>query len=141
MLSRSRTIALLMATPGCRDSRNGLLPARLLIDSGVAVALASGYCPSLPAMFGVQPVLSLACMDMGMTAEEAISATTINAAHAMNRAAKTGSLEFGKQADLIILDVPDYHEIPYYLGVNHVEMTMCKGQVVYREGAVTWPTA
>ena len=139
MLSRSRTVATLLATPLYQDRLVNFPPARMLIDSGVAVALASGYSPTLPATFSVQPVLSLACTEMGMTPEEAISAATINAAHAMNRANLTGSLEFGKQADLVMLDVPDYREIPYHLGVNHVEMTMRKGKVVYREGGITCP--
>jgi imidazolonepropionase len=139
MLARSGAIATLLPTPVYRGREAAYPPARMLIDAGVPVALASGYSPTLPAMSTMQAVLSFACTELAMTPEEAINAATINAAHAMNLAAKTGSLEFGKHADLIMLDVPDYHEIPYYLGVNHVEMTMCKGQVVYSEGAVTWP--
>jgi imidazolonepropionase len=90
----------------------------------------------MPATFSMQPVLSLACSELEMTTEEAISGATINAAHAMNRATICGSLEFGKEADLVILDLPDYREIPYHLGVNQVVMTIKRGQVVYREGAV-----
>jgi imidazolonepropionase len=139
MLSRSRLIATLLP-PSVYHSRSASFPpARMLIDAGVAVALASGYSPSLPTTFSVEPVLSLACTEMEMTPEEAISAATINAAHAMDRAATTGSLENGKEADLVILDVPDYREIPYHLGVNHVELTMRKGEVVYKEGAITCP--
>ena len=84
----------------------------------------------------MQPVVSYACSGLDMTTEEAISAATINAAHAMDRATVNGSLEYGKQADLLMFDLPDYREIPYHLGVNHVEMVMKKGQVVYREGVV-----
>ena len=50
----------------------------------------------------------------------------------------SGSLEYGKDADLIMLNVSDYREIPYHFGVNLVALTMRKGQVVYREGAVAW---
>jgi imidazolonepropionase len=135
VLSRSRTVAVLL--PGrAAQGWTKAPPARLLIDSGVAVALGSGYSPSLPATFSMQPVVSLACSGLDMTTEEAISASTINAAHAMDRATVNGSLEFGKEADLLMLDVPDYREIPYHLGVNHIELVMKKGQVVYREGAV-----
>ena len=135
LLSRSRSVAVLL--PG-RTAQGWTKPppARLLIDSGVAVALGSGYSPSLPATFSMQPVVSYACSGLDMTTEEAISAATINAAHAMDRATVNGSLEYGKQADLLMFDLPDYREIPYHLGVNHVEMVMKKGQVVYREGVV-----
>jgi imidazolonepropionase len=135
ILSRSRTVAVLL--PGrAAQGWTKAPPARLLIDSGVAVALGSGYSPSLPATFSMQPVVSFACSALDMTTEEAISAATINAAHAMDRATVAGSLEFGKDADLLMLDLPDYREIPYHLGVNHVELVMRKGEVVYREGAV-----
>jgi imidazolonepropionase len=136
MLSRSRTVAVVMPARELQSHSAKLAPARLLIDSGVAVALASGFRPALPGTYSMQSVLSLACTDFAMTPEEAISAATINAAHAMNRAAISGSLEFGKEADLIMLDVSDYREIPYHLGVNHIEMTMRKGEVVYREGTI-----
>jgi imidazolonepropionase len=137
ILSRSRTIALLLPARSFQGQTTKSPPARLLIDSGVAVALGSGHSPALPATFSMQPVLSIACSELEMTPEEAISAATINAAHAMNRASISGSLEFGKEADLVVLDVPDYREIPYHLGVNYVAMTMRRGQVVYREGSVT----
>jgi imidazolonepropionase len=137
VLSRSRTIGVLLPARTHERRTSKLPPARTLIDAGVAVAVASGYCPSLPATLNLQAVVSLACTELDMTVEEAIIAATINAAHAMNRATVTGSLEFGKEADLVILDAPDYREIPYHLGVNQVEMTMRKGEVVYREGAVS----
>ena len=56
----------------------------------------------------------------------------------MGVAEKSGSLQFDKDADLIMLNVSDYREIPYQFGVNLVSLTMRKGQVVYREGAVSW---
>jgi imidazolonepropionase len=79
----------------------------------------------------MQFVLSLACTQMRMTPAEAITATTINAAHALRRADRLGSLEAGKQADLIVLDVEDYREIPYYLAVNHCVMTVKRGNIIY----------
>jgi imidazolonepropionase len=65
-----------------------------------------------------------------MTPAEAISAATINAAYALRRADRLGSLEPGKQADIIVLDVSDYREIPYYFGMNHCRMTVKAGAVV-----------
>ena len=136
LLSRSRAVAVLLPAPSVLGQTARLPPARMLIDAGVAVALGSGHSPSLPGTFNMQSVVSLACTDLDMTIEEAISAATINAAHAMDRASIAGSLEFGKEADLLMLDVADYREIPYHLGVNQVELVMKKGEVVYREGAV-----
>jgi imidazolonepropionase len=78
----------------------------------------------------MQMVLSLACTEMRMTPAEAISAATINGAHAIRSADSIGSLEPGKQADLIVLDVADYRELPYYFGVNHVRQTIKRGVIL-----------
>ena len=68
---------------------------------------------------------------MRMTPAEAIVASTINAAYALRRGDRVGSLEAGKQADLIVLDTDDYREIPYYFAVNHCVMTVKRGRVIY----------
>jgi imidazolonepropionase len=67
---------------------------------------------------------------MKLLPAEALTATTINAAHAVERANSVGSLEVGKQADIIILDVPNFHHIPYHFGINHVEMVIKNGKIV-----------
>src|ERR1051326_5597678 len=69
-------------------------------------------------------------------AREAISAATINGAHALRRANRIGSLEHGKSADLMLLAVSDYREIPYHFGVNLVDITLRRGQVVFRRSEV-----
>ena len=66
-----------------------------------------------------------------MTPAEAIAAATINGASALGRSDRVGSLEAGKQADLIVLDTEDYREIPYYFAVNHCVMTVKRGRVIY----------
>ena len=78
----------------------------------------------------MQFIISLACYQMKMTPAEAIVASTINAAHAIDRAGKIGSIEIGKKADIIILDVPNYQHIPYHFGVNHVETVIKDGVIV-----------
>jgi imidazolonepropionase len=85
-------------------------------------------------------VLSLACIRMRMSPAEAVSAATINGAHALRRADFTGSLERGKHADIIILDAEDYRELPYHFGVNLVATTIKRGAVVYQQGEVSSPT-
>ena len=113
-------------------------PARRLIDGGAAVALATGYsadrCPtcSMPA------ILSIACNHLGMTPAETITASTINAAHALRADRRLGSLEHGKQADLIMLSVADYREIPYHFGMNLVTMVMKRGDVIYPRMEFPW---
>jgi len=75
---------------------------------------------------------------MRLTPAEALSAATINGAHALGCADRVGSLEEGKYADFTVFDVPDYREIPYTFGVNLVSMTIKKGVVLYRRGDVEW---
>jgi len=106
-------------------------PARQLIDAGAAVALATDFNPGTSPTLNMQFILSLACTQMGMTPAEAITAATINGACALRRASTIGSLEPGKQADLIVLDVPDYREIPYYFAVNHCAATIKRGRIIH----------
>ncbi len=77
---------------------------------------------------------------MHMTPAEALSAATFNAAHALGRASSLGSLEAGKRADLLILSVPDYREIPYHFGVNLVDLVMKNGRVLVERSEVRWPS-
>ena len=79
----------------------------------------------------MQFIMSLACTQMRMTPAEAITACTINAADALRRADRIGLLEAGKQADLIVLDVEDYRETPYYFAMNHCVMTVKRGRAIY----------
>ncbi|MEA3306329.1 MAG: imidazolonepropionase [Elusimicrobiota bacterium] len=109
--------------------------ARKMIDSGVAVALATDFNPGTSPCWNMQEVLSLACVNMNMTPEETIIASTINGAYALNMGEKTGSLEEGKQADIAIFDAEDYREIAYYFGGNLNLMTIKKGKIVYKKCA------
>jgi len=74
-----------------------------------------------------------------MSPAEAVSAATINGAHAVRRADLTGSLERGKLADMIVLEAEDYRELSYYFGVNLVAMTIKRGVVIYQQGEVFNP--
>jgi imidazolonepropionase len=130
-LAASKTVATLL--PGC-DFHLGLkqyAPARELIDAGAIVALATDYNPGTSPTMSMPMILSLACTQLRMTPAEAITAATINAAYALKRERKIGSLEVGKQADLAVFEVDDCREIPYYFGVNHCWMTMKRGKVVH----------
>jgi imidazolonepropionase len=104
--------------------------ARRLIDSGVAVALATDYNPGTSPTLSMPMAMSLACTHMRMSPAEALAAATINGAQALRLADRKGSIEAGKDADLAVFAVRDYREIPYWFGVNRCAMTIMNGEVV-----------
>jgi imidazolonepropionase len=136
VLARSATIATLLPGSVYHLGLDRYAPARLLIESGAAVALATDFNPGTSPTCSMPLVLSLACTHMRMSPAEAISAATINGAHAVRRADSIGSLEAGKLADVTIVNANDYREIPYYFGVNLVDTTIKRGEVIYRQGEV-----
>jgi len=126
-LAPSNTIATLLPGSVFHLGLRTYAPARALIEEGAAVALATDFNPGTSPTYSMQMVLSLACTEMHMSPAEAIVAATINGAHALSQADRIGSLEPGKQADLLILNVQDYRELPYYFGTNNVHLTMKRG--------------
>lgn len=106
-------------------------PARRLMEQGVAIALASDCNPGTCPTENLPLVGTMACTQMKMLPAEALNALTLNGAAALGRANRLGSLEVGKQADLVIADVPDYRHLFYHFGVNHVWRVIKRGRVVY----------
>lgn len=106
--------------------------ARRMIELGVAVALATDFNPGTSPTYSVPAVIALACIGMRMDPAEAIAAATINAAHAIRAAEEVGSLEPGKAADLVVLDLADYRELPMGFGTNPVHAVVKRGQVMHR---------
>ncbi|MFD2762359.1 imidazolonepropionase [Lentibacillus juripiscarius] len=104
--------------------------ARKMIDGGVPVALSTDANPGSSPTLSLQFIMNLGCLKMGMTPEEVLTATTINAAHAIGRADTIGSLEVGKQADIAIFDVPNYLMLSYNYGMNHVDGVVKGGELV-----------
>jgi imidazolonepropionase len=135
MLAGVSTVATLVPGASFGDGERNA-PARALIDAGAAVALATNFNPHHTPSLNMQTVVSLACLRMGMTVAEAISAATINGAHALRCASRVGSLEFGKSADILMLNVSDYRELGRHFGTNLVHMTMKRGKFIYKEGDV-----
>jgi imidazolonepropionase len=135
-LARSDVVATLLPGANFHLGLKTYSPARKLIDAGAIVALATDFNPGTSPTVNMQFILSLACSTLSMIPAEAISAATINAAYALRRADRLGSLESGKQADIIVLDVSDYREIPYYFAMNHCRMTVKAGSVVSRQSSV-----
>lgn len=107
-------------------------PARKLIDNNVIVALSTDFNPGSSNIPNLHLIMSLALLKMGMTAEEAISGVTINAAKAVDINKKTGSIEIGKQADFAIFNANDYSEIFYNIGQNLNVMTIKNGEIIYK---------
>ncbi|WP_025116944.1 imidazolonepropionase [Lysinibacillus fusiformis] len=107
---------------------------RLMIDEGVPVAISTDFNPGSSPTLSLPFIMNLACMHMGMTLEEVLTATTINAAYALNRGEQIGSLEVDKKADVIILDVANYKQLQYFYGMNHTNTVIKNGQVVVQNG-------
>lgn len=108
-------------------------PGRKMIDEGCAVAIASDLNPGSCFTNSIPLLVALGCIYMNMSIEEVITALTINGAAAVDRADTVGSLEPGKQADIVFLKFPSIHFMPYHTGINLVETVIKKGETVYHK--------
>jgi imidazolonepropionase len=106
-------------------------PARRMISKGVTVALATDFNPGSCMTESLPLITTIACTQMRMTPAEAIWGITLHAAKALRMEKELGSLEPGKQADLVILDIPDYRHLSYHFGVNHAWKVIKKGRLVW----------
>ena len=130
-LAKSGTVAVLL--PGTTFSLGGssYAPARKMIEAGVIVALSTDCNPGSSYTESLGIIVSLAVQHMKMTAAEAVSAITVNAAAALDRAGKIGRLAPGLQADIVVWDMADYRELPYHFGVNLASIGVKRGKVVF----------
>lgn len=125
------TIATLLPGTIFSLGMNRYARARDMIAAGLPVALATDFNPGSCNCDSMAFVLSLACVQMRMTPAEAICAATINAAYALERGDRIGSLEAGKEADFLIMDMPGYQYLPYHIGSSAIE-------AVYKSGIKIW---
>jgi imidazolonepropionase len=109
-------------------------PARTFIDRGVPVAIGTDFNPGTSPTPSLPLAMTAACLNLRMTPDEVLAAVTINAALAIGRADDLGSLEPGKQADLVIWRVPTSRQIPYWPAADLVRTVMKKGKVVLDRG-------
>ena len=129
-LAASEVVAVLLPVSALFLSRP-MPPGRALVDAGAAVALAtdfnpgSSFCESLPI------VCSLACTQLQLSPEEALSACTVNAAHVLARADRIGRVAPGFAADLVLLDAPDWRYLAYHLGGEVVAKVIRRGEVAF----------
>jgi imidazolonepropionase len=128
-LARSDVVGVLLPASALFLDRP-MPPARALVDAGAAVALAtdfnpgSAFCESLPL------VCSLACTQLRLSPAEALAACTVNAAHVLDRASRVGRIAPGYQADVVLLDAPDWRYLAYHLGADLIAGVVRGGEVV-----------
>lgn len=128
-LGKSDTVAVSLPCTPFGLAECHYTPARDIIAADGILALATDCNPGTTWNESMQFVIALACRSMKLTPAEAIAASTINSAHAIRRADTIGSVEVGKQADLLILSVPDYRQLGYRYGTNLVKQVIKRGRV------------
>jgi imidazolonepropionase len=128
-LGQSDTVAVSLPCTPFGLAEQDYTPAGDLLEAGAILALATDCNPGTAWNESMQFVIALACRMLKLTPAQAIAACTINAAHAIRRADRIGSLEEGKQADLLILSVPDYRHLGYRFGTNLVKQVVKRGRV------------
>lgn len=109
---------------------HGYAPARALIESGVPVAIASDFNPGSCMSYSMPLMMTIACTHMRVSPEEALTACTLNGAAALGLSATHGSIEVGKNADLVVAGVADFRMLAYHFGVNHVTHTIKNGTLL-----------
>ncbi len=128
-LAKSHTVAVSLPSTPFGLAEREYTPAKKIIEAGGILALATDCNPGTAWNESMQFVITLACRFLGMTPAQGIAAATINAAYAIRRADRIGSLEAGKQADMAILGVPDYRHLGYRFGSNLVRQVVKRGRV------------
>lgn len=137
-LKKSGTVATLLPGTAFNLGMMRYPPARKLIAAEVPVALATDFNPGTCFTLNMQLILAIACTQMRMSPAEAITAATINSAYSLGLSDRLGTLEEGKQADIVLMDVSDYRELPYFFGTNHCVVTIKKGNVVINRLEQPW---
>jgi len=129
-LASSSTVATLLPLTPMFMGQEAFPPARKLLEQGAIVALATDYNAGSCFSEGMPGAINIAALKMRMTPEECINASTVNAAFALDRLGVLGSLDPGKQADFIILELDDYREFPYHLGTGLIKAVFKRGRKI-----------
>ncbi len=128
-LAGGDTVAVALPCTPFGLAESAYTPAREILAAGGILALATDCNPGTAWNESMQFVIALACRALGLTPAQAVAAATINAAQAIHRADRLGSIEAGKQADLLVLAVPDYRQLGYRFGTNLVAQVVKRGRV------------
>ncbi len=132
-LGQSDTVAVLLPGTSFGLGSREYAPARMLVQSGAAVALATDFNPGSSHCPSMQAIWSLAGSMYHLTPAEGLVASTLNAAVAIRREAQVGSLEPGRRCDLVVTQGADYREVPYQFGVNNASVVVSEGRIVWSE--------
>jgi imidazolonepropionase len=130
LLARSNTVAVALPCTPFGLAEGEYTPAQAILEAGGLLALATDLNPGTAWGGNMQFAIALACRYMHLTPSQAIAAATINAAAAIHREDLVGSLEPSKQADLLILNVPDYRHLGYRFGTNLVKTVIKRGEII-----------
>jgi len=130
-LSKSNVVATLLPGTTFFLGKNTFAPARKLLDAGITVALATDFNPGSSHIQSMPFIITLACMHMGMTVEEAYQSATYNGAKALGIEKDVGSIEVGKKADLIIWKLDSLLDIPYYVSNHPIGKVIKNGKIVF----------
>lgn len=128
MLAASKTIAVLLPGVNFHLGSHRFAQARHWVEAGAAIALATDFNPGSAPILSLPLVMAIACRYQRLSPAETLNAITLNAAHAIGLGDRLGSLEVGKQADLLIVDVPDYRHLVYWVGDNPVAAVIKAGK-------------
>ncbi len=112
--------------------KDGYAPARKMLAAGCEVALSTDFNPGSSATQNLQLIWTIAALKLKMLPEEILWAVTLTAARSLNMDSRLGSIEEGKQADLLLLDIPNLNYLAYHYGINHTVITVKEGKIVFR---------
>ena len=132
-MAEKGTIAVLLPGTTFFLGKDRYAPARKMIDAGCQIAVSTDFNPGSSATQNLQLMWTIAALKMRLLPGELLWATTIIPARSLDLDHEIGSIEPGKNADLVILDVPNLEHIAYHYGVNHTLMTLKRGEVIYKK--------
>ena len=130
-MSKSGTIPVLLPATTFFLRKDEYAPARKMLTAGCEVAVATDFNPGSSMTQNMQLLWTIAALKLGMISEELLWATTLIPAKTVGREKEIGSIEIGKKADLILLDIPNLDYLAYHMGINHVLITIKNGKIVY----------
>ena len=129
-LAKSGTIAVCLPTTSFYLGKD-FAPAKQMMDAGIAVAIASDFNPGSSPNFNLQLSMAIACLKYGMVPAQVLTAVTLNAACAIGRGATKGSIEVGKDADIVIWNCPDLEFLFYRFGNNQAKNVIKNGELIF----------
>lgn len=136
-LASSDTICVLLPGSNFFTKQSHYPQARRLIDAGAVVALATDLNPGSSHIFSPPFIMSLACLNLGMRVEEAISAFTKNSAFALDLGYTKGTITPGSDADIIILATEDFNDLAYAIGAEIIDTVICRGKIIKERGVLS----